>query len=389
MGRRLPAPSWGLAALLAHSVLIQAVTFLARPAASYQAIALDAPTALVGVVGAAFALVPLALAVPAGGIVDRFGSRPVIVVGSITALAGTLSLWLFETSLWALLAGMALLGTGHLGCILGQQAAVGERASGRALDADFGRYSFATSLGQVIGPLVITAIGSDAETPDARPMFLAAALGAVALTALAPWFGNRRDRAAPRPDERVAVLQLLRMPGFVRAVSTSAIVVSAIDVFTIYLPVLGAERGISAATVGLLLALRAGASMTSRLLLGTLTGRIGRGNTLAGSLAISAVALALIALPLDWAWLAPAVAIMGFSLGVGQPLTMSWLVERASAHGRGRALALRLTANRIAQVGVPAAMGSLVAVAGSAAVVGTMAVVTAATLLLVRRRELD
>lgn len=389
MGNRFPLPGWGLSALLTHSVLIQAITFLARPAASYQAIALDAPTAIVGVVGAAFALVPLALAVPAGSAVDRFGSRPIVIAGSVAALAGTLSLWLFESSLWALLVGMALLGTGHLGCILGQQAAVGERASGRALDASFGRYSFATSIGQVIGPLVIAAIGGNAETPDVRPMFLVASIGAFALTALSPWFGTRRTGSADHSIERVPVLQLLRMPGFIRAVSTSAIVVSAIDVVTIYLPVLGAERGINAATVGALLALRAGTSMASRLLLGALTGRAGRGNTLAGSLIISALALAVIALPLHWIWLGPAVAIAGFALGIGQPLTMSWLVERAPTHARGRALALRLTANRIAQVGVPSAMSSLIVLAGAGAVIGAMAAVTAMTLLLVRRSELD
>lgn len=388
MGRRFAMPTPSIVALLTHSVLIQAITFLARPAASYQAIALDAPTALVGVVGAAFALVPLALAVPAGGAVDRFGSKPVLIAGSTAALLGAVSLWLFDASLVALLGGMALLGTGHLGCIIGQQAAVGERASGRALDANFGRYSFAVSIGQVIGPLVITALGGDAETPDVQPLFLSAAIGSVLLLAASPFFGSRirRDEALVAP--RVPVLELLRMPGFLRAVSTSALVVSAIDVFTIYLPVLGAERGISAATIGVLLALRGATSMASRLLLGTFTARVGRGNTLAGSLVLSAGALAAVALPVEIIGLVVAVAVVGFALGIGQPLTMSWLVERAPAHARGRALALRLSANRIAQVSVPAAMGGLVAVAGASAVIGAMALVTAATLALVRRREL-
>ncbi len=46
----------------------------------------------------------------------------------------------------------------------------------------------------------------------------------------------------------------------------SCVVLAAVDITLVYLPALGAERGIAAGTVGLLLTLRATASMTSRLL---------------------------------------------------------------------------------------------------------------------------
>jgi hypothetical protein len=69
----MPPVGYRLAALLAHSMLIQAITFLLRPAGSYQALAIDVSASLLGVVGAGFALVPLLLAVPVGRMVNGSG----------------------------------------------------------------------------------------------------------------------------------------------------------------------------------------------------------------------------------------------------------------------------------------------------------------------------
>ena len=58
-------------ALLVHSALIQAVTFLVRPAATYRALELDVPGFALGLLAASYAVFPLLLAVPTGGLVDR------------------------------------------------------------------------------------------------------------------------------------------------------------------------------------------------------------------------------------------------------------------------------------------------------------------------------
>jgi hypothetical protein len=46
-----PPTGYRLTALLAHSVLIQATTFLLRPAGTYQALAIQVPTSLLGLIG--------------------------------------------------------------------------------------------------------------------------------------------------------------------------------------------------------------------------------------------------------------------------------------------------------------------------------------------------
>src|SRR4029453_2763997 len=94
---------------------------------------------------------------------------------------------------------------------------------------------------------------------------------------------------------------LLRIPGLVRALLISCVVLSAVDITLVYLPALGADRGLAAGFVGLLLTLGAVASMTSRLFLGRLVERVGRRRLMIVSVALSAVSMAGVAAPLP-AW---------------------------------------------------------------------------------------
>jgi MFS family permease len=146
------------------------------------------------------------------------------------------------------------------------------------------------------------------------------------------------------------------------------VVLAAVDISLVYLPALGTERGISAGTIGLLLTVRAVASMTSRFFLGRLADWMGRARLLTTSIAIAAAGMALVPVPMPPLLLIALIAAMGLGLGAGQPLTMSWLAEAAPAGLRGRAMSLRLTGNRLGQIIVPSLAGLLALSAGSAAV---------------------
>lgn len=57
-------------------------------------------------------------------------------------------------------------------------------------------------------------------------------------------------------------------------------------------------------------------------------------------------------------------AIIGFFLGLGQPITMTLITQAVPPDARGAALALRLLANRLGQVALPIGAGLLAAPAG-------------------------
>ena len=378
-----------LGMLLAHSALTQVVTFVLRPMTAYRAVELDVPAAGLGALTASFAVVPLLLAVPSGQATDRFGGRRVMLAGALLLL---LSAVVFLTELGGaggLVVGSIVLGTGHLLSVVAQQAAVADSAGPGRFDTAFGHYTFAASLGQAAGPALITVLGGSGALPDSRPVFLAATvLGTVLLgcTVLLRLPARARSGATATSG---GMGSLLRLPGLLRALTVSCVVLAAVDITLVYLPALGADRGWAAGSVGLLLTLRALASMTSRFLLGRLVRLTGRRRLMIGSVALSAVSMAAVAVPLPVGWTAVLVLLLGLGLGVGQPLTMSWLAEVAPPGSRGRAMSLRLTGNRLGQVLLPSAVGLLAAGFGAAGVLwataGALAVVGAAA----RRLSVD
>lgn len=380
-------------ALLVHSALIQAVTFLVRPAATYRALELDVPDFALGLLAASYAVFPLLLAVPTGGLVDRLGERRLMGIGSAVVLACSAFLLLGGSSIAALVAGTALLGAGQLACVVGQQAVVANNAASSRMDAAFGYLTFAASLGQALGPLAISLVGGASVRPDTQAIFLLAVC--MGLVLFATTFGvSARVSGGKRKAVAAGVgtggaMALLKTPGVARALATSATVLAVVDLTMVYLPALGADRGLTAATVGAMLTVRAVFSMVSRLLLGRVSRRIGRMRLLVASLALSTVALAAAAVPMP-AWLLFIVmAVLGLGLGIGQPLTMSWLSAQAPAGQRGRALALRLAGNRVGQVVLPSAIGVVAAGLGSAGVFLASAVVVGGTMVLLRGVQLD
>lgn len=362
-----------------HTFLVQAITFILRPTAVYRAIELDVPAHWLGALGASFAIVPLVLAVPSGHAADRFGERRVVVVGAVLTVAAAAGFVVLGDHVWGLLVASVLLGVGHLGAVVGQQALVANRTERERYDTAFGHYTFAASAGQALGPFLIVLFGGRQAIPHTDAIFTSSLAMSVVLIVLALLLPRFVQTPQGRADASSgSVRTLLRRPGTIRALTVSCIVLAAVDISLVYLPVLGSERDIAAGTIGALLACRAIASMVSRFFLGRLTAAVGRGRLLTGSVAISAAGIALVPMPMPTWLLFLVVALTGLGLGAGQPLTMSWLAESTPPGLRGRAMSLRLTGNRLGQVIVPSAAGLVAAGAGAAGVLW----LTAGTLVL-------
>ncbi|MDT9593051.1 MFS transporter [Nocardioides zeae] len=381
-------PSLRLWLLLASSLVVQATVFLARPASTYAAIDVGVPAAALGAIGAAFALAPLLLAVPLGTFADRIGEGALQLVGGLVLAGACLVLLLAPTTPLTLVLGNALMGAGHLACIVGQQTYVAHHFASERLDAAYGYYTFAASLGQAVGPALIAVVGGAAATPDTALIFLAASGLSLLLVAAAPALGLRPRPRTPDAGARGGLRSLLRLPGLGQALLTSAVVIAAVDLTLVYLPALGAERGLGAGTVGALLTVRAVFSMVSRIGLGRLTARFGRGPVLVTSLVASSLGLAVLALPLPVPAMFVVLAVVGLGLGVGQPLTMAWLTRRAPAEQKAQAVALRLAGNRAGQIVVPSVLG-VAAVGGASVALVAIAVLLGSMLPVLRGQRLD
>jgi MFS family permease len=166
-------------------------------------------------------------------------------------------------------------------------------------------------------------------------------------------------------------------------------VLTAVDIFTTYLPAIGEAQGISVASVSLMLSIRAVASFLSRMLMPWLIAHGGRRRVLIVNTLVPALMLCV------WPWIDSVAAmfvlavVIGFGLGIGQPMTMVWVANRASDESRGIALGIRLTVNRLGQISVPVAVGAIAGVAGLGSIFVSMAALLGASTMAIRGADFD
>jgi MFS family permease len=184
----------------------------------------------------------------------------------------------------------------------------------------------------------------------------------------------------------VRVREIVRTRGVGAAIFASVAALSATDIFTAYLPVLGEQHGLAPAVVGVLLALRAAATLVSRLGIRTLVTRVGRQRLIASSMAGAAAALGAMTLTHDVAALCALAVVVGAGLGFAQPLSMTMVVQLVPGHARASALAVRLTGNRLGQVAAPAAAAAVARGAGSSSVFWMTSVLLGASVFAIRPR---
>lgn len=359
---------WLLRLVIAFGFAQGAVS-MARPAVSYRALALGADERAVGVIAGVYALLPLFAAVPLGRRTDHGRCAPLLPFG-VALISGGCALSGVAGSLWSMALWSGVMGLGHLCFVIGAQSLVARQSAPHEQDRNFGHFTIGASLGQLVGPIAAGSLidGSDMAGSSALALVVAGAGAAVAFTSL--WRVEHRDtstKSRTAHGDRVPVVRILRARGVPAGILVSLSVLSATDILTAYLPVVGEHRGIPPSVIGLLLSLRAAATIACRLVLTPLLRLLGRTALLTVTCLLAALLCAGIAVPVPvWA-LAVMLAALGFCLGVGQPLSMTTVVQAAPEGARSTALALRLTGNRLGQVAAPAAAGLIAGVAGVAA----------------------
>lgn len=356
---------WQLALGLQTS-LVQASWTAVRLMIGYRALEFGADPFFLGLLAASFALPALIGGLPAGRLSDRAGGPVVALAGLLIATVGTVGA-IALPGRWTLLAAAGVIGLGQIIIMIGQQTFVANVSKAGDTDAAFGTLTAAASIGQLVGPPLMTATASAfVVAGGADPNTDAGLFGCAALVLLGTpsyWWLRRHHRAHTPPEtangpgpERVSAL--VKTPQMWRSLTVSGAVLVSVDLLYAFVPVWATDRGVSPAAVGLLLALRAAVTVLSRIGLSRLVERLGRKLLITGS--VVAASAGLIAFP--FVDLAGAIAVMialGVGLGIPQPLTMAWVTALVPAESHGTALGMRLTSNRLAQLTVPVGVGAL------------------------------
>ena len=358
--------------LLWSSAITQGVIYVVRPMITYRALELDATPAVIGYIAALYALLPVLMALTFGRWVGVIGEGRFVIFGTLGMILSSATLLVADSiALLALAASLA--GLAHLACMVGGQTMVSLRSESNKYEENFGYYTFSASLGQMIGPILGAVVaGTSGALPKstANAFLIALIFSFLALIPVQGWRNHQPTVVAAKSDKGAlkSAGSLLKNKRVFAAIYTSLAISSVGDILVVFLPLYGSEKSFSPLAIGAILALRAGASMLSRLSLGSLSARFSTKIILIYSNTISIVACAAIAFaPNPWV-LAFIVLIAGFSLGVGQPLTMSLVSQATKPEERALAVSTRLMGNRFGQFILPAGAGLLATGAGTSGV---------------------
>ena len=355
-----------------------------RVTTALYAIALDASPLTVGLLMSLFALLPMIFAVKAGRMIDRIGAaRP------MAWAAGAVVLGLLVPFAWPSLAALYLssvvIGTAFMVYQVALNNVVGALGEPAARPVNFAWLALGFSSGALAGPLLagfaIDGIGHRAA------FLLLAAFPALALAVLLAQ-RTRLPRAGgehPQPPGR-HVGELLRNPRLRPAFFASALLATGWDLYTFVIPIHGSRIGLSATTIGIVMASFATATFTVRLLMPVLARRLREWTVITAALLISGAAYSMFPFSESVAPLMALSFLLGIGLGCAQPMINSLLYTASPPGRQGEVIGLRTTLLNASHTVMPLLFGAVGSALGMGPVFWTISACLLSGGWLARRR---
>ena len=319
--------------------------------------------------------------VPAGALVERYGSTRVSRCGIGLAAAALLGVAVGARALWSLIAILMLGAAANALGQLASNSSLAEHVPPRRQGLSFGVKQAAIPVSTLLAGVAVPTV---ALTLGWRWAFGLAAVLALAALPLVPREQGRKRTARPEAGERAtAALVVIGAAATLASAGANALGTFLVDS--------AVERGIGPGPAGLTLTLGGAVCAAARVSGGLQADRFPARQVavIAGMLATGAVGLALLAVPGRWALVAG--VVLGFGLGWAWPGLMNFAVVRL--HPQAPAAATSITQTGVYAGGCvgPLGLGSVASLAGYRAMwmVAAVAMLGAAVLMLVGSRMLD
>jgi MFS family permease len=317
-----------------------------------------ASTGVVGTVVGLAGIVPLAISIHAGALVDERGPVGVYAASVVLFGAGGIILAVLH-GIPAAGVGYGLMTIANIGFAVAAQAIVAAASTDETRIRNYGYYSLWNSAGAVAGPI---AGGFIAARFGYRGAF--SGLWILMLPCLVAVAGLRgvpapRRHAVPFAAAHRLVGTILRERGVGAILFVSAMMVCAQQLQNTFYPLYLHQIGMAAPLIGILVAAVSSATMAVRSLLSAGVAFLGSGRALLISMLVAAVGFLLVPLTHTfWALIGVSI-LMGSSVGFTQPVTMSLLVECVTAEFWGVALGIRQSVQRVSTIVSPLIFGAI------------------------------
>lgn len=379
---------WGnptLNALIALGIVNHIVLTGTRVTVTLEALRLGASTAVVGVLLALFALLPMLTSVAVGRLSDRIGVRKPMLAGSCGIALGA-AIPIVVPGLLGLFLAASLLGVSFILYQVPAQNATGELGPPSDRAHNFSLLALGYAISTLVGPLIA------GFTIDHGGFFvtfgLLAALPLIPATVLA-----RGALALPGPHPAHAqghaggALALLRHEKLRPVFVINVLLAVAWDLHTIVIPVYGAQIGLTASQIGLILASFGAATFVVRFAMRWIVRRVDERQVLT----VAMLAAGAVFFLFPFCTTAPTLMALSFSLGLGlgasQPMVLSLLHTHAPPGRMGEAAGVRMSLTQSMAVTVPLAFGALSATVGLTPVFWSVGAGLAAGGFFTRRRK--
>jgi predicted MFS family arabinose efflux permease len=319
------------------------------------ALKLGAQPFAVGILAATFSVLPMLLSWQVGKISDRFGSRWPLTFGAAGGACGMLVPY-YIPGLPALYMAAVMNGLSFAFYAVSLQNLVGLLSEPNHRALNFSNFSLIVSFTTFFGPL-FAGFSIDHSGPALACLYLAA-ISLVPVLMLAIWGGHlpRGSRDAPPAG---SFREMLTGSGLWKVLVTSSLVVTGIALFQFYIPIYGYGIGLSASTIGVVLAMFSAAAFVVRLIMPRLITWLSEGTVLAYAFFLGAASLMLVPFFKSAVVLSLLSFAFGLGMGCGQPITMMLTFSTSAEGHSGEVLGLRITTNHLARMIGPIVFGAI------------------------------
>ena len=355
-----------LALLIPLGVASHMVLAGSRVIVSLAALAAGASPFTVGVLIALYSLVPMFIAVPVGRLCDRVGVRAPMLGGTAGLMAG-IAAPLVWPGLPGLHACATVVGTAFMVFQIGAQRATGEIGAATDRARNFSLLALAYSISGFIGPLIA---GFAIDHFGFGSAF--AAIGVFGLGAFVTLLVNPMRLPGPHRGGGDAhaggVRALLRLRAVRDALVINVLLSIGWELNTVFMPVYGAQIGLTASQIGVVLASFAAATFVVRFATPLIARRVSEYQVLATTLFFAGAVYLGFPFSRGVVTLTALAFGLGLGLGSGQPMVMSLLHRHAPPGRIGEAVGVRMLLIQSSSVAVPLVFGALGASLGLAPV---------------------
>lgn len=347
-----------------------------RIAVSLAALGMGLSTFMVGLLMAMFAFLPMLLSVRAGRLIDRIGVGRPLQVGTALVSAGAVMPFIWPAQVTLMMAAVGI-GIGFMFYQVATQNLLGQ-AEPEARLRNFSTMSLILSMSGFGGPLLA---GLSIDHLGHRYAFglltLAPVLSAGGLFLL--WRRLPQPAAeSKRPAIPPRLADLLATPALRRVLMANVVLAAAWDTHTFLVPIFGVSIGLTATTIGLVLAAFAGATFVIRLALPVIQRHVRPWSLITFAMFGAGAAYMLYPWFTDVAILTMISFGMGLALGASQPSILALLHQHAPQGRAAEAVGLRAAMVNGSQVTLPLAAGAVATAVGVAPIFGACALALAA-----------